>query len=39
MTEIICTYHCNGKTILKHSKNGAVIVSDLPKAISGKGRL
>lgn len=39
MTEITCTYHGNGKTLLKHSGNGATIESDLPKEVGGDGRL
>ncbi len=39
MTNIICTYPGDGKTLLKHSDNGAVIETDLPKKVGGEGRL
>ncbi len=39
MSEILCTYPGDGKTLLKHLENGAVIETDLPKKVGGEGRL
>lgn len=38
MTEILCAYHGDGQTSLKHSGNDVEIKTDLPPDNGGKGR-
>ena len=38
MTNILCTYHGDGQTSLKHSDNNVEIWTDLPTDNGGKGR-
>ena len=38
MTKIVCTYHGDGQTTLKHGDNGEEIRTDLPVDNGGQGR-